>query len=78
MKRTQYIGKSTGKSKTKMGVIDSRKARKIVRKNGWNYDYSIGDHYHYVKDGKKIVIGYHLNRIVWERLVHENNLNLNV
>ena len=77
-KRTQHIKKSTGKSKTKMKVYNSREARKIVKKNGFEYEYSIGDHYHFKKGDKKIVIGHHLNRMIWERLVKENDLNLNV
>ena len=78
MKRTQHVGKSTGKSKTKMKVYNSREARRILRKNGFEYDYSTGDHHHYKKGNVKIVIGHKLNRMIWERLVFENNLNLNV
>lgn len=78
MKRTQPIGKSSGKSKTKMKVYNSREARKIIRKNGWKYSHSRGDHDYYKKDGKLMVIGCHLNRMIWERLVYENDINLNI
>ena len=77
-KRTQHVGKSTGKSKTKMKVYNSREARKIARKNGFEYEYSIGDHDHYRRGNQKLVIGRNLNRMILERLVKENNLNLNV
>ena len=47
MKRTQHVGKSTGKSKTKMKVNNTREARKIARKNGWILVRTNGDHYIY-------------------------------
>ena len=78
MKRTQHIGKSTGKSKTKMKVYNTREAKKILRKNGWIYVRSSGDHTIYKKDNKTIWISEKLNRMIWERLVNENNLDLNV
>ena len=77
-KREQAIGKSTGKSKTKMKVYNSREARKVVRKNGYTYEYSRGDHDYYFKDNQRIVIARNLNRMIWERLVKEYQLNLSV
>ena len=76
-KRTQQIGKSKGQSKTKMKVYNSREARKIARRNGFKYEYSIGDHDHYRRGNQKLVIGRNLNRMIWERLVKENDLDLN-
>lgn len=80
MKRTQHIGKSTGKSKTKMKVYNTREARKIARKNGWVLIRTSGDHYIYEHPDfdKKLVISDRVNRMVWERCVVEYNLDLNV
>lgn len=75
-KREQAIGKSTGKSKTKMKVYNSREAKKVVRKNGYTYEYSRGDHDYYMKGKQRIVIARNLNRMIWERLVKEYGLNL--
>ena len=77
-KRTQAVGKSKGESKTKMKVYNSREARKVARKNGFEHEYTIGDHAHYRRGNQKLVIGRNLNRMIWERLVKENQLNLNV
>ena len=80
MKRTQHVGKSTGKSKTKMKVYNTREAKKIARKNGWILVRTRGDHYYYKHPNhdKVLVISERLNRIVFERCVTEFNLNLNV
>lgn len=59
-KREQAIGKSTGKSKTKMKVYNSREAKKVVRKNGYTYEYSRGDHDYYMKGKQRIVIARNL------------------
>lgn len=80
MKRTQHVGKSTGKSKTKMKVYNTREARKIARKNGWILVRTNGDHYHYKHPDydKMLTISEKLNRMVWQRCVAEFNLDLNV
>ena len=80
MKRTQHVGKSTGKSKTKMKVYNTREARKIARKNGWILVRTNGDHYIYKHPdhNKALTISEGLNRMVWERCVNEFGLNLNV
>ena len=80
MKRTQHVGKSKGKSKTKMKVYSTREACRIIRKNGWTLVRRSGDHYHYKKEGysKILTITEGLNRMIWERYVTEFNLNLNV
>ena len=79
-KRTQRVGKSTGQSKTKMKVYNTREARKIARKNGWKLVRCTDDHYHYKKEGydKILTISKGLNRMVFERCVKEFDLNLNV
>ena len=80
MKRTQHVGKSTGKSKTKMKVYNPREAKKIVRKNGWYLDRVSGSHYIYKQpnSSKILTISKDNNRMVFERLVTEYNLNLNL
>lgn len=80
MKRTQQIGKSKGKSKTKMKVYNSREARKIIRKNGWTLDRVNADHFIYKHpDNPKIltITFRSLNRMIFERLVNEFDLDLN-
>ena len=76
-KNVQAIGKSTGKNKTKMKVYSSREARQIIRRNGYEYEYSRGDHDYFFKENRRIVIANHLNRMIWERLVKEYQLDLN-
>ena len=79
-KRTQHVGKSKGKSKTKMRMYTTREARKIAEKNGWVLARSNGDHWHYKKAGvpKILTISEGLNRMVFERVVKEYELDLNV
>ena len=48
-KREQTINKSTGKSKTKMKVYNSREARRVVLKNGYEYCYTKGSHSYFKK-----------------------------
>ena len=76
-KREQAIGKSVGRSKTKMKVYNSREARRVVLRNGFEYKYTRGDHDYFIKENCKIVIARNLNRMIWERLVKEYQLNLN-
>ena len=81
MKRTQHVGKSKGKSKTKMKVYNSREAMRIARKNGWVLVRTTkGDHFIFKHPDydKHLVISQGLNRMVWERCVNEYGLDLNV
>ena len=80
LKRTQHVGKSTGKSKTKMKVYNTKEAMRIARKNGWILVRTKGDHciYKHPNCSKLLTISKRLNRIVWERCVAEFGLNLNV
>lgn len=75
-KRTQHVQKSTGRSKTKMKVYNSREAKKILHRNGWIYARTSGDHAIYKKGNKTIWIAEDLNRMIWQRLVKENDINL--
>jgi len=79
-KRTQHVGKSKGKSKTKMRIYTTREARRIASKNGWILVRTKGDHYIYrhPDNNKILMISEDLNRIVWERCVNEFGLDLNV
>ena len=79
MKRTQHVGKSVGKSKTKMRMYTTREAIRIARRNGWVLVRTSGDHYHFKHPNhtKILTISDRLNRIVWERCVHEFGLDLN-
>ena len=80
MKRTQHVGKSVGKSKTKMRMYTAREARKIASRNGWVLDRVNGSHYIYKHPlhHKALTISKDLNRMVWERCVNEFHLDLNV
>ena len=82
MKRTQSVGKSYGKSKTKMKVYNSREMERILRKNGWylarkgKSDHMI---YKHPEDSRYFILAKKkLNRIVMERCVNEFGLDLNV
>ena len=79
MKRTQHVGKSIGKSKTKMKVYNTREAMKIARKNGWVMVRTNADHFYYKhpNNPKLLTISKGLNRMVWERCVNEFGLDLN-
>lgn len=80
MKRTQHVGKSKGKSKTKMKIYTTREAMKIARKNGWVLVRTKGDHFIFKHPNhtKQLTISKGLNRMVWQRCVAEFNLDLNV
>lgn len=79
MKMTQNVGKSKGKSKTKMKVYNTREAIGIAKKNGWILVRTKSDHYYFKHpDNPKILtISKDLNRMVWERCVTEFDLDLN-
>lgn len=52
-----------------------REAEKVLRFNGFEYDYSKGSHNHWKnRDGKTIVVNTRLNEMVWKRIVKENCL----
>ena len=80
MKRTQTVGKSTASSKTKMKTYNAREARRIATKNGWQLVRVNGSHYIYKHPGcnKILTIPNVLNRMIWERVVVQYDLDLNV
>ena len=80
MKRTQHVGKSKGKSKTKMRMYTTREAKRIANRNGWVLVRHKGDHWIYKKQGDNriLTISEKVNRMVWERCVNEFGLDLNV
>ena len=80
MKRTQHVGKSKGKSKTKMRMYTTREAKRIAQRNGWVSVRHKGDHWIYKRpgDNRILTISDGLNRMVWERCVNEYELDLNV
>lgn len=79
-KRTQSIGKSTGNNKTKMKVYKSSEAIRLAERNGWVLVRTRGNHRYYKHPDnlKLLLISKNLNRIVWERCVHEFNLDLSL
>lgn len=80
MKKKQSARKSTRNSKTKMKTYNTREARRIACKNGWKLVRVNGSHYIYKhpNNNKILTISNDLNRIVWERVVEEYHLDLNV
>ena len=78
-KRTQHVRKSTGKSKTKMKVYNTREAQKVAVRNGWVLVRTNGDHFYYKHPNhtKILTLSRGLNRMVWERCVREFNIDLN-
>ena len=78
-KRTQHVRKSTGKSKTKMKVYNTREAQKVAVANGWQLTRKSGDHfiYSHPEHTKILTISRGLNRMIWERVVKEFNIDLN-
>ena len=57
--------------------VTFREADKMLRNNGFKRDKIKGSHHHYVRNGRRVVINLNLNRMVWQRLCKENNLNIN-
>ena len=61
-----------------MPVMNLTEVRRILRKNGFVYERSNGDHDIYYKDGKHISIPVHktMHPMMWKRLMKENNLKV--
>ena len=57
-------------------VYNTREIIKILMKNGWEFVSSTGGHKKFKKDAKTLVINHKVNRMVWQRLVKENNIVL--
>lgn len=50
----------------------------VIKKNGFEYDRTSGDHYIYKRNGKHISIphGKEINAVLARRLLKENNIKL--
>ena len=60
-----------------MKVYNDREIKRILKKNGYHVDRTKGDHEIWVSDSstRHITIPHNnINRMVWQRLVKENNL----
>ena len=54
--------------------ITFREADTILINNGFKRDKIKGSHYHYVRNGHRVVINLKLNKMVWRRLCKENKI----
>ncbi len=60
-----------------MKVYNDREIKRILKKNGYHVERTKGDHEIWVSDSstRHITVPYkNINRMVWQRLVKENNL----
>lgn len=66
------------KKKKRIRIYNTREARNIASKNGWILVRTKGDHYIYKhpNNSKILTISHGLNRMVWQRVVREYNLDL--
>jgi len=64
----------------KMKVYSFREAQRIVEKNGWKLVRIKGDHFYYKKEEYQNLLNLSLglNRMVWQRIVKECDINLDV
>ena len=75
MKRNQHIKPQVGQL-SKIKAVNKREADKILRKNGWIYDRSYGDHaiYKHKNYAEIISIPTDVNFIMWKKYVKKFNL----
>lgn len=59
-----------------MKVYSTREFIQILKKNGFTYNRSKGDHLIFKRGIKTITINRGLNRMVAQRLIKENNLEV--
>lgn len=52
----------------------TRELKRILSDNGFKFIRCKGDHFHYVKDGKRVVVNNNINRMVCKRIIKENKL----
>ena len=62
--------------------LDTKKIVKILRKNGFVFDHSKGDHDYYKHPDRpksmfSVTVPY-MNRMIWRRLCKEHNINTNL
>jgi len=63
----------------KMKVYSFKEGQRIVYKNGWKLVRMNGDHFYYKKEGnpRLLTLSLNLNRMIWQRLIKEFDINLN-
>jgi len=68
------------KAKVRMGMHSTKDAHRVVVRNGFRLVRTNGDHYYYKKEGftKLLNLSRDLNRMVWERIVKDFKLDLNI
>lgn len=59
-------------------VYNFKEMKRIVERNGFKLLRIKGDHFYYKKEGYPLLnLSFGANRMVWQRLVKEFNLDLN-
>lgn len=62
--------------------LETRKLIKILKKNGYVYDHSKGDHDYYKHPDKPMsmfsVTQPYMNRMIWRRMCKEHNIDTNL
>lgn len=54
--------------------VKFRDAEKILLRNGYRLNRVKGSHHYYTNGKNNVVINLRLNRMVWQRIKKENNL----
>ena len=54
--------------------ITFKEAQRILLRNGFKLERVKGSHYHYIRNGKKVIITTKPHHLIWQRLVKENGL----
>ena len=54
--------------------VSFRKAQRTLLENGFELDRINASHYHYIRNGNKVIIPIRLNKMIWQRIKKENNL----
>lgn len=55
--------------------VKFREAEKVLLKNGYKLNRVKGSHHYYSNGKRSVVINLKLNRMVWQRIKKENDLN---
>ena len=61
-----------------MKVYSTREFIKILKRNGYTHTRNKGDHLIYKNGNRSVTINRDLNRMVAQRLIKENNLEVNL
>lgn len=59
-----------------MKQYTSREFIRLLKNNGYNYIRTNGSHQLYRKGNASVVVPIHLNRMIAQRLIKENGLNV--